>query len=61
VNRESATRSTLHLDPSSVFPINENHSDIVKFKENDHNYTVVASKLLEICSHNSSNGSQPAE
>ncbi|KAI1116549.1 hypothetical protein F5Y14DRAFT_407127 [Nemania sp. NC0429] len=49
VTKESATRSHYHLRTSATFPINENHSDMVKFGQYDRNLPVVLSKLRAIC------------
>lgn len=51
VTKESATRSHYHLRTPETFPINENHSDMIKFRQDDRNFHVVMSKLREICGH----------
>ncbi|OTA53967.1 hypothetical protein K449DRAFT_389512 [Hypoxylon sp. EC38] len=47
---ESATRGLYRetIQSDSIFPINEDHSNIVKFTENDPNYSIVAQKLAHI-------------
>jgi hypothetical protein len=40
--------SAVHRGSESRFPINKDHSNLVKFSENDPNYHVVASYLREI-------------
>ena len=48
----SATRRlyrTRSASTASIFPVNENHSDIVKFHKGDPNCQVVLGKLREIC------------
>ena len=46
---KSATRGLHGTNSSSIFAINENHSDMVKFSEGDPNYHIVLGKLKEIC------------
>ncbi|OTA93958.1 hypothetical protein M434DRAFT_395188 [Hypoxylon sp. CO27-5] len=47
VTPHSATRGLYRetMKSDSIFPINEDHSNIVKFSENDPNYAIVAQKL----------------
>jgi hypothetical protein len=40
--------SAVHRGSESRFPINKDHSDLVKFSENDQDYYAVASYLTEI-------------
>ncbi|KAI0179413.1 hypothetical protein GGR52DRAFT_305072 [Hypoxylon sp. FL1284] len=47
VSKESATRSLYESRSSAIFPINESHSDMVKFREDDANLRVVMAKLQE--------------
>ncbi|KAI1371116.1 hypothetical protein F4677DRAFT_450684 [Hypoxylon crocopeplum] len=49
VSKESATRSLYGSQSSDIFPINENHSEIVKFRQGDPNLSVVVDKLKEAC------------
>ncbi|KAI0383402.1 hypothetical protein F5Y04DRAFT_251219 [Hypomontagnella monticulosa] len=49
VSKESATRNRWHLRSSMAFPINEDHSDIVKFREDDTNFHVVSEKMKQLC------------
>jgi len=50
VTPESATRGLYNTNRStSTFPINENHSDMVKFREKDAYCDIVLEKLGEIC------------
>jgi hypothetical protein len=49
VTPESATRGLYGSTSTSIFAINENHSDMVKFREGDPNWGVVVGKLREIC------------
>ncbi|OTB00978.1 hypothetical protein M426DRAFT_14959 [Hypoxylon sp. CI-4A] len=49
VSRESATRSLYSSLSSSNFPIDQNHSDIVKFGNGDQNLGIVMEKLNELC------------
>ncbi|RWA11742.1 hypothetical protein EKO27_g3362 [Xylaria grammica] len=51
VTKESATRSYYHLRTTATFPINENHSDMVKFRQDDRNLHIVLSKLRGICGY----------
>ncbi|KAI1140104.1 hypothetical protein F5Y05DRAFT_306974 [Hypoxylon sp. FL0543] len=50
VTPESATRGIYRQTTQSdlIIPINEDHSNIVKFSENDPNYAIVAQKLAQI-------------
>jgi hypothetical protein len=48
VTKDSATRCLHHLRTPKTFPINENHSDMVKFRQGDRNLQIVLSKLREI-------------
>ncbi|KAK3389796.1 hypothetical protein B0H63DRAFT_104197 [Podospora didyma] len=48
VSRESATCRLVATNPSVTFPINTNHSDMVKFKRNSQYYQIVMSKLASI-------------
>ncbi|KAI0097786.1 hypothetical protein F4776DRAFT_658498 [Hypoxylon sp. NC0597] len=50
VTPHSATRGLYRetIKSDSIFPINEDHSNIVKFSENDPNYAIVAQKLEHI-------------
>lgn len=50
VSKESATRNLYGSRSAAVFPINENHSEMVKFQEDDHNFHVVMNLLKELCS-----------
>lgn len=47
VTPESATGGLYytHTAPDLIFPINENHSNMVKFATNDIHFNIVASKL----------------
>ncbi|KAF3019707.1 hypothetical protein E8E14_007710 [Neopestalotiopsis sp. 37M] len=38
----------VHSRSDSIFPINENHSNMVKFAENDPDYNIVVNKLVQI-------------
>ncbi|KAI1778487.1 hypothetical protein F4818DRAFT_302826 [Hypoxylon cercidicola] len=49
VSKDSATRSLYASRSSALFPINENHSDIVKFREGDPTFLIIADKLKEAC------------
>ncbi|KAI0891157.1 hypothetical protein F4806DRAFT_506984 [Annulohypoxylon nitens] len=49
VSKESATRSLYSLLSPDIFPVNENHSDMVKFRKDDPNLRVVASRLRALC------------
>jgi ankyrin repeat protein len=49
VTPASATRGLCETDPTVTFPINENHSDMVKFRQGDSNCRVVLGKLEDIC------------
>ncbi|KAI3318364.1 hypothetical protein HD806DRAFT_512072 [Xylariaceae sp. AK1471] len=51
VTKDSATRGLHHLRTPTTFPINENHSDMVKFRPDDRNLHIVLSKLREICGY----------
>ncbi|KAI1140023.1 hypothetical protein F5Y05DRAFT_411088 [Hypoxylon sp. FL0543] len=53
VSKESATRSLYGTRSSAVFPVNRNHSDIVKFLADDPNVRVVVDKLQESCGRDS--------
>ena len=57
VTPQSATRGLYASGSMSIFPINENHSDMVKFREGDPNCQVVLGKLREICQHQTSDAS----
>ncbi|KAI0879929.1 uncharacterized protein GGS22DRAFT_176360 [Annulohypoxylon maeteangense] len=48
VSKESATRNIYNSRPLSTFPINENHSEMVKFRNADPNFSIVKSKLREL-------------
>ena len=48
VSRESATCRYIDTDRSATFPIDETHSDMVKFTRNSHYYDVVIDKLSHI-------------
>ncbi|ETS74270.1 hypothetical protein PFICI_14136 [Pestalotiopsis fici W106-1] len=50
VTQQSAARGLYQLHSRShlIFPINENHSNMVKFAENDPNYSIVVDKLVQI-------------
>ncbi|OTA54770.1 hypothetical protein K449DRAFT_426090 [Hypoxylon sp. EC38] len=50
VPKESATRSLNSSRTSAIFPINNNHSDMVKFSAEDPNFRVVVDKLRVSCS-----------
>ncbi|OTA77633.1 hypothetical protein M434DRAFT_382717 [Hypoxylon sp. CO27-5] len=50
VLKESATRSLYSSRTSAIFPINNNHSEMVKFSEDDPNFRVVVDKLRVSCS-----------
>ncbi|KAK0724323.1 hypothetical protein B0H67DRAFT_102434 [Lasiosphaeris hirsuta] len=49
VTPESATRGLYGTNSTSIFAINENHSDMVKFGEGDANCHIVLGKLKETC------------
>ncbi|KAI0106570.1 hypothetical protein F4776DRAFT_645778 [Hypoxylon sp. NC0597] len=49
VPKKSATRSLYSSRTSAIFPINNNHSDMVKFSEDDPNSRVVIDKLKTSC------------
>ncbi|KAI1859970.1 uncharacterized protein JN550_011781 [Neoarthrinium moseri] len=49
VTPQSATRGLLESDESLTFPLNENHSNIVKFSRNHEDYNVVVGKIAQIC------------
>ncbi|KAI0881327.1 uncharacterized protein GGS22DRAFT_172943 [Annulohypoxylon maeteangense] len=49
VTPESATRGLLKVNESQTFPLNENHSNIVKFSRGHEDYGVVVNKLAQIC------------
>ncbi|KAK9413454.1 putative NACHT domain-containing protein [Seiridium unicorne] len=50
VTQRSAARGLyqVHSRSHSIFPINENHSNMVKFSENDPDYNIVVDKLVQI-------------
>ncbi|KAI1451810.1 hypothetical protein F4805DRAFT_463413 [Annulohypoxylon moriforme] len=48
VSKESATRNIYSSQPLNIFPINENHSEMVKFRTADPNFNVPMSKLREL-------------
>ena len=48
VSRQSAIQ--IESRPDDVFPINQNHSDMVKFSPNDANYKMVLDYLRQITS-----------
>lgn len=48
VDRESATCRFIRTDRAATFPINETHSDMVKFRQGSHDYNIVVSKLWTI-------------
>jgi len=50
VSRDSATCKFIETDPSITFPIDETHSDMVKFTKGSQYYRVVISKLSSIIS-----------
>ncbi|KAI1394448.1 uncharacterized protein F4822DRAFT_424925 [Hypoxylon trugodes] len=49
VSKASATRSLYSSRSSAIFPINENHSEMVKFREGDPYFRIVVSRLKECC------------
>ncbi|KAK4446794.1 hypothetical protein QBC34DRAFT_278713, partial [Podospora aff. communis PSN243] len=49
VTPESATRGLYGTNSTSIFGINENHSNMVKFSKGDANYPIVLGKLKDIC------------
>jgi len=49
VTKESATGGRCTEDPLSTVPVDENHSDMVKFSHGDHRIRNFAYKLGEIC------------
>ncbi|KAI1440544.1 hypothetical protein F5Y02DRAFT_402664 [Annulohypoxylon stygium] len=49
VTPSSATRGLLEVNESQTFPLNENHSNIVKFTWGHEDYGVVVKKLAHIC------------
>ncbi|KAI1866525.1 hypothetical protein JX265_007826 [Neoarthrinium moseri] len=51
VSRESATSNLINEDASLTFPINEDHSNIVKFRDDDPICKVVLDKIGEIMNH----------
>ncbi|KAI0117885.1 hypothetical protein GGR51DRAFT_500479 [Nemania sp. FL0031] len=53
VPQDSATRKSHQLRTPTTFPINENHSDMVKFRQDDPNLQIVLSKLRETNKHGS--------
>jgi len=53
VSQPSATRRLYDTRPAAIFPINENHSDLVKFRQGDSNCAVVFNKLRDICNAHS--------
>ncbi|KAI1475154.1 hypothetical protein F4774DRAFT_303114 [Daldinia eschscholtzii] len=63
VTPDSATRglygATTRSD--SIYPINEDHSNMVKFPENDPNYSVVVQKLAQILFSRDSSPSEASE
>lgn len=48
VSRESATGGRCHSEPSSTVQINEDHSDMVKFKDGDGLIQIMANTLNDI-------------
>jgi hypothetical protein len=48
VSRDSATCKFIETNPSVTFPIDETHSDMVKFTRGSQYYRVVISKLSSI-------------
>ncbi|KAI1126898.1 hypothetical protein F5Y10DRAFT_243740 [Nemania abortiva] len=48
VTKDSATRKSHHLRTPATFPVNESHSDMVKFRQDDPNLLIVLSKLRDI-------------
>jgi hypothetical protein len=50
VDRSSATCRLFETNRAATFPINETHSDMVKFRQGSHYYGIVISKLLSILS-----------
>ncbi|KAI2465412.1 hypothetical protein F4781DRAFT_424824 [Annulohypoxylon bovei var. microspora] len=54
VSKESATRSLYSSRSPNIFPINENHSAMVKFRVDDPNFRVVADRLGGLCEDSSS-------
>ncbi|KAI1459887.1 hypothetical protein F4805DRAFT_419043 [Annulohypoxylon moriforme] len=61
VTRESATRGLVEIDESQTFPLNENHSNIVKFTRGHEHYGVVLRKLAHICGLDFSNENDTLE
>ncbi|KAI1394354.1 uncharacterized protein F4822DRAFT_45648 [Hypoxylon trugodes] len=61
VTPDSATRGLYGTSTGLdfIFPINEDHSNMVKFSENDPNYSVVVQKLLQIFSAGEMSESKP--
>ncbi|KAI0601118.1 hypothetical protein F4775DRAFT_607246 [Biscogniauxia sp. FL1348] len=49
VSKDSATRNLYKLYSSSTFPIDESHSDMVKFRRGDSNLNIVLTKLQAVC------------
>ncbi|KAI1207027.1 uncharacterized protein F4807DRAFT_436711 [Annulohypoxylon truncatum] len=49
VTPQSATRGLLEINESQTFPLNENHSNIVKFNWGHEDYGVIVKKLSHIC------------
>jgi hypothetical protein len=48
VSRDSATYRFIETNPSITFPIDETHSDMVKFTRDSQYYHIVTSKLSSI-------------
>ncbi|KAI1088735.1 hypothetical protein F5B19DRAFT_470013 [Rostrohypoxylon terebratum] len=49
VSKESATRSLYSSLSPDIFPVNENHSNMVKFRKDDPNLRIVANRLRMLC------------
>ncbi|XXH04071.1 hypothetical protein Hte_010482 [Hypoxylon texense] len=49
VSKNSATRNLYASRSSELFPINENHSDMVKLREGDMIFPIIVDKLKEAC------------
>ncbi|KAI2472347.1 hypothetical protein F4781DRAFT_384248 [Annulohypoxylon bovei var. microspora] len=49
VTPQSATRGLLEVNESQTFPLNENHSNIVKFTWGHEDYGIVVKNLAHIC------------
>ncbi|CAK37376.1 uncharacterized protein An01g13700 [Aspergillus niger] len=48
VSPESATCGFVNINPAVTFPINASHSDMVKFNQDSHYYSIVRAKLSQI-------------